>query len=61
MAHAYKIGIQFWLPLFKTHTKLSKEKYDRGFSGVHNFFVKPEIRLNPSPVNTKIVLIPNLV
>ena len=25
----------------------------RGFSGVHNIFVKPEIRLNPSPVNTK--------
>ena len=25
----------------------------RGFSGEHNFFVKPEIRLNPSPVNTK--------
>ena len=25
----------------------------RGFSGVHNIFVKPEIRLDPSSVNTK--------
>ena len=47
MTHAYKTGIQFWHPLFKTLTKLSKEKYDSGFSGVHKFFVKPEIRLNP--------------
>ena len=26
---------------------------DRGFSGVHQIFVKPELRLNPSPVNIK--------
>ena len=25
----------------------------RGFSGVHNIFVKPDLRLKPSPVNTK--------
>ena len=25
----------------------------RGFSGVHEIFVKPELRLNPSPVNMK--------
>ena len=32
---------------------LSGQKMIRGFSGVHKFFVKPELRLNPSPVNIK--------
>ena len=32
---------------------------NRGFSGEHNIFVKPEIRLKPSPLNTKIFWIPN--
>ena len=25
----------------------------RGGSGVHDFFVKPDLKLNPSPLNTK--------
>ena len=39
-------------------TRLRTNIY-RGFSGVHNIFVKPEIRLNLSPVN-KIFLNPEL-
>ena len=40
------------------HCEIITEKISnlcvRGFSGEHNFFVKPEIRLNPSPVNTRL-------
>ena len=32
----------------------SYRKYNRGFSGEHKIFVKPDLRLNPSPVNTQI-------
>ena len=30
------------------------EIHGKGFSGEHQIFVKPELRLNPFPVNTNI-------
>ena len=44
-------------PGFEPGTSCTQSRNHRGFSGEHNIFVKPEIRLNPSPVNTKF---PNL-
>ena len=41
---------------YPTHQKIGFNTVNvcRGFSGVHQIFVKPEVRLNPSPVNIKL-------
>ena len=45
------IGRPFYPWFFERKLKVG---HSRGSSGEHKHFVKPEIRLNPSSVNTKI-------